>query len=216
MRGKCRVFRRKRFTFPRGQQGYRLHRPLSPHLQSPPLGKVPGISAKTVHFPPWPTGALAPQASLAVLGISTSRESAGNSCENGSLSPVADRDTGSTGLSRATWHFHLPGKVPGFSTKTVHFPPQPTGALAPQASLAALTVSTLGESAANSRENGSLSPVARRGTGSTGLSGRTWHKSERWYTDWAEFRFTCCVRACWIWGLWIWSPWTWCRRRGIS
>ena len=51
-RGKCREFPRKRFTFPRGRQGYRLHRPLSPPLQSLPPGKVPGISAKTVHFPP--------------------------------------------------------------------------------------------------------------------------------------------------------------------
>ena len=50
-RGKCRVFPRKRFTFPRGSQGYRLHRPLWPHLAFPPPGKVPGISAKTVHFP---------------------------------------------------------------------------------------------------------------------------------------------------------------------
>lgn len=39
------------------------------------------------------------------------------------LSPVAGWGTGSTGLSRRTWHFHLPGKVPGFSAKTVHFPP---------------------------------------------------------------------------------------------
>ena len=51
-RGKCREFPRKRFTFPRGRPGYRLHRPLSPHLPFPPPGKVPGISAKTVHFPP--------------------------------------------------------------------------------------------------------------------------------------------------------------------
>ena len=51
-RGKCRVFPRKRFTFPRSRPGYRLHRPLSPHLPFPPPGKVPGISAKTVHFPP--------------------------------------------------------------------------------------------------------------------------------------------------------------------
>ena len=51
LRGKCREFPRKRFTFPRGRMGYRLHRPLSPHLAFPPPGKVPGISAKTVHFP---------------------------------------------------------------------------------------------------------------------------------------------------------------------
>ena len=51
-------------------------------------------------------------------------ESAGNFRKNGSLSPVARRGTGSTDLSRVTWHFHLPGKVPGFPAKTVHFPPQ--------------------------------------------------------------------------------------------
>ena len=39
-------------TFPRGRQGHRLHRPLSPHLPFPPSGKVPGFSAKMVHFPP--------------------------------------------------------------------------------------------------------------------------------------------------------------------
>ena len=50
-RGKCRVFLRKRFTFPRDRPGHRLHMPLSPHLPFPPPGKVPGISAKTVHFP---------------------------------------------------------------------------------------------------------------------------------------------------------------------
>ena len=52
-RGKCRVFRRKRFTFPRGRPGHWLHRPLWPHLAFPPPGKVPGFPAKTVHFPPW-------------------------------------------------------------------------------------------------------------------------------------------------------------------
>ena len=124
----------------------------------PPPGKVPGISTKTVHFPPRPAGAPALQASLAVLAVSTSGESAGLSGENGSLSPAAGWGTGSTGLSGGTWHFHLrgkcrvfprkrftfprgllgyrlhrplwphppfppPGKVPGFSAKTVHFPP---------------------------------------------------------------------------------------------
>ena len=208
--GKCRVFRRKRFTFTRGSQGHRLHRPLSRHLPFPPPGKVPGISAKTVHFPPWPTRAPAPQASLAALGISTPGESAGNFRKNGSLSPVAGRGIGSTGLSCGTWHFHLPGKcreflrkrftfprsrpgyrlhrplsrhlpflplgkVPGIPAKTVHFPPWPTGALAPQASLAALGISTSRESAGNSCENGSLSPAAGRGAGSTDPSGRTWH-----------------------------------------
>ena len=194
-RGKCRVFPRKRFTFPRGRQGYRLHRPLSRHLPFPPPGKVPGIPAKTVHFPPWPAGVPAPQASLAVLGISIPGESAGNSCENGTLSSAARMGTGSTGPSRRTWHFHLrgkcrvflrkrftfprgrpgyrlhrhrwphlafpsPGKVPGFPAKTVHFPPRPTRAPAPQTPLAALGISTSRESAGNFGENGSLSPVA--------------------------------------------------------
>ena len=129
-----------------------------PAVSTPP-GKVPGISAKTVHFPLGPDGASASQAPLAALIVSTSRESAGNSCENGSLSPAADMGTGSTGLSRRTHRFHLPGKcreflrkrftfprgrqgyrlyrplsphssfpppgkVPGFSAKMVHFPPQ--------------------------------------------------------------------------------------------
>ena len=87
--GKCRVFLRKWFTFPRGRQGYRLHRPLWQHSSFPPPGKVPGISAKTVHFPPWPAGALAPQTPLAALAVSPLGESAVNSRENGSLSPVA-------------------------------------------------------------------------------------------------------------------------------
>ena len=39
----------------------------------PSPGKVPGISAKTVHFPPWQDGVPASQASLAALGVSTSR-----------------------------------------------------------------------------------------------------------------------------------------------
>ena len=213
-RGKCRTFRRKWFTFPRGRMGHRLYRPLSPHLPFPPPGKVPGFSAKTVHFPPRLAGAPALQAPLAALAISTSRESAGFFHENGSLSPVADRGTGSTGLSGGTrhslprgkcrvfprkWftfprgllghrlHRHLsphlqslpPGKVPGFSAKTVHFPPWPAGAPALQASLAALAISPPGESAGLSGENGSLSPVADRGTGSTGISRRTWHFQPR-------------------------------------
>ena len=87
-RGKCRIFPRKWFTFPRGRMGHRLHRPLSQHLPFPPSGKVPGFSAKTVHFPPWPTRVLAPQASLAALAVSTSGESAGFFGENDALSPV--------------------------------------------------------------------------------------------------------------------------------
>ena len=69
--------------------GYRLYRPLSLYLAFPPPGKVPGIPAKTVHFPPWPAGVPASQASLAALAISASGESAGFSCENGSLSTGA-------------------------------------------------------------------------------------------------------------------------------
>ena len=121
-RGKCREFRRKRFTFPRGRPGHRLYRPLSPHLPFPPSGKVPGFSAKTVHFPPRPAGVPALQASLAALAISPPGESAGLSGENGSLSPAARRGTGSTGLSRRTWHFHLPGKCRVFPRKWFTFP----------------------------------------------------------------------------------------------
>ena len=138
-RGKCRVFLRKRFTFPRGEMGHRLHRPLSRHLAFPPPGKVRGISAKTVHFPPWRDGALAPQASLAALGISTSGESAGFFRENGSLSPVAGWGIGSTGLSRRTWHFHPPGKVPGIPAKTVHFPLVVSSVTCPTRTLLSLT-----------------------------------------------------------------------------
>ena len=194
-RGKCRAFPRKRFTFPYGWMGYRLHRLLSPHLSFPPLGKVPGIPAKTVHFPPVARRVPAPQASLAAPAISALGESAGNSCENGSLSPAAGRGIGSTGSSRRTCHFrprgkcrefrrkrftfphgrpgyrlHRPlsphppfppsGKVPGFSAKTVHFPPRLAGALAPQTPLATPAVSTSRESAGNFGENGSLSPAA--------------------------------------------------------
>ena len=136
-RGKCREFRRKRFTFPRGSQGHRLYRPFSRHLSFPSPGKVPGFSAKTVHFP------------RGRPGYRLHRP----------LSP----------------HLAFPpsGKVPGFSPISVHFPPRPAWAPAPQAPLAALSVSTLGESAGNFGENGSLSPVACLGTGSTGPSGRT-------------------------------------------
>ena len=122
LRGKCREFRRKRFTFPRGRQGHRLHRHLSQHSPFPPPGKVPGFSAKTVHFPPWPTGVPALQVPLAALAVSTSEESAGFFRENGSLSPVANKDTGSTGLSGGTRHFHLPGKCREFPRKRFTFP----------------------------------------------------------------------------------------------
>ena len=83
---------------------------------------MPGISAKTVHFPPRPAGAPALQASLAALGISTPGESAGFFGENGSLSLVARRGTGSTGLSRHTCHFHLRGKCRVFPRKRFTFP----------------------------------------------------------------------------------------------
>ena len=84
---KCREFRRKRFTFPRGLQGYRLHRHLSPHLPFPPSGKVPGFFG-----------------------------------ENGSLSPVACRGIGSTGTSRHTCHFRPRGKCRAFRRKRFTFP----------------------------------------------------------------------------------------------
>ena len=96
--GKCREFLRFWFTFPRGRMGYRLYMPLSPHLQSLPPGKVPDFSAKTVHFPPWPDGVPALQASLAALIVSTSWESAGNSCDFGSR-------RGRLVFSRC-WNFH--------------------------------------------------------------------------------------------------------------
>ena len=120
--GKCRAFRRKRFTFPRGSQGYLLHRLLSPHLPFPPSGKVPGISAKTVHFPPWLAGVPALQAPLAAPAISALGESAGNFGENGSLSPVACRGIGSTGTSRHTCHFRPRGKCRTFLRKRFTFP----------------------------------------------------------------------------------------------
>ena len=85
-------------------------------------GKVPDFLAKMVHFPPWPTRVPAPQASLAALGISTSRESAGFFRENGSLSPTACRGIGSTDLSGRTWHFHLRGKCRVFPRKRFTFP----------------------------------------------------------------------------------------------
>ena len=101
---------------------HRLYRPLSPHSPFPPPGKVPGISAKTVHFPPWLAGALAPQTSLAAPAVSTSRESAGFFRENGSLSPAAGRGTGSTAVSRRTRHFHPQGKCRAFLRKRFTFP----------------------------------------------------------------------------------------------
>ena len=50
--------------------------------------------------------------------------------------------------------------MPGISAKTVHFPLRLAGVPAPQAPLAALSISTPGESAGFFRENGSLSPGA--------------------------------------------------------
>ena len=75
-----------------------------------------------VHFPPWPAGVPAPQASLAALGISTLGESAGFFRENGSLSPVADMGTGPIDLSRRTRHFRLRGKCREFLRKRFTFP----------------------------------------------------------------------------------------------
>ena len=83
---------------------------------------MPGFSAKMVHFPPWLTGAPAPQASLAASAVSTPGESAGFFRENGSLSPVADRGTGSTGISGGTRRFHLWGKCREFPQKRFTFP----------------------------------------------------------------------------------------------
>ena len=120
--GKCRDFLRKWCTFPRGRMGYRLYRPLSPHSSFPPPGKVPGIPAILVHFPPGLAWASALQASLAALAVSTSGESAGNFGENGSLSPVACRCVGSTGLSRGTCRFHPRGKCRAFPRKRFTFP----------------------------------------------------------------------------------------------
>ena len=120
--GKCRVFRRKWFTFPRGRLGYRLHRPLWRHSQFPPLGKVPGIPAKTVHFPPRSAGVSAPQTSLAALAVSPSRESAGFFRENGSLSPADCRGTGFTGISGDTRHSLPRGKCREFLRKRFTFP----------------------------------------------------------------------------------------------
>ena len=102
--------------------GYRLYRPLSPHSSFPPPGKVPGIPAILVHFPPRLVGVPAPQTPLAALAISPLGESAGNSCDFGSLSPVAGWGTGSTGLSRRTHRFHLPGKCREFLRKRFTFP----------------------------------------------------------------------------------------------
>ena len=121
-RGKCRAFLRKWFTFPPWLAGYLLRRPLWRHPPFPPPGKVPGISAKTVHFPPWLAGVSAPQASLATPAISALGESAGLSCENGSLSPVACRGIGSTGTSRHTCHFRPRGKCREFLRKRFTFP----------------------------------------------------------------------------------------------
>ena len=59
--------------------------------------------------------------------VSTSRESAANSRENCSLSPVACRATGSTDPSRGACRLHPPGKCREFPRKwstfpQVHFP----------------------------------------------------------------------------------------------
>ena len=76
-----------------------------------------------VHFPPWPTGVPAPQTSLAALAVSPSRESAGNFCENGSLSHVAGRGTGPTGISGDTRNSLPWGKCREFLRFWFTFPP---------------------------------------------------------------------------------------------
>ena len=85
-------------------------------------GKVPGFSAKTVHFPPWPAGVPALQTSLAPLAVSTLGESAGNFCENGALSPRGGMGYRLYRPLSPHSPFPPPGKVPGFPAKTVHFP----------------------------------------------------------------------------------------------
>ena len=75
-----------------------------------------------VHFPPWPTGVPAPQASLVALAIPSPGESAGNSCDSGSLSPAACRGTGTIDLSRRTCSLSLPGKCRAFPRKRFTFP----------------------------------------------------------------------------------------------
>ena len=99
-RGKCRDFPQERCTFTPGLPGYLLHRPLSSHLPFLSPGKVPGFPAILVHFHPWLAGTPAPQPPLVAPAVSFPGESAGNSCENGSLSPAVGRGTASTGLSR--------------------------------------------------------------------------------------------------------------------
>ena len=140
-----------------------------------PPGKVPGFSAKTVHFPPRPAGAPAPQASLAALAVSPSRESAGNFGENGSLSPVAGRGAGSTGLSRGTWHFHLPGKCLDFPRKRFTFPRGRQGRWLHRPLWPHLAFPPLGKVPGISAKTVHFPPVADRDTGSTCLSGGTCH-----------------------------------------
>ena len=136
---------------------------------------MPDFLAKTVHFPLWLAWVPAPQASLAALGISTPGESAGNFRENGSLSPAAGWGTGSTDLSRSTCHFHPRGKCRVFLRKRFTFPRGRQGYRLHRPLLPHLQSLPPGESAGFFHENGSLSPVAGRGAGSTGPSGRTWH-----------------------------------------
>ena len=100
LRGKCREFLRKRFTFPRGRQGHWLYRPLSPHLAFPLQGKVPGISAKTVHFPP--CGVL--------MKIQQSKRPG---------PPTASRRAPPSRAEGGEWSA---GKVPGIPARMVHFP----------------------------------------------------------------------------------------------
>ena len=142
-------------------------------------GKVPGISAKTVHFPPWLAGTPIPQTPLAALGISTPGESAGFFGENGSLSPVVDRGTGSTGPSGRTCRFHLRGKCRVFRRKRYTFPRDRPGyrlhshlwrhpPFPPPGKVPGFPAKTV-----------HFPPAACMGTGSTGSSRRT-HRFHLW------------------------------------
>ena len=140
-----------------------------------PSGKVPGFSAKTVHFPPWPTGVPAPQTPLAALGISTSEESAGFFRENGSLSPVAGRGTDTIDLSGRTWHFHPRGKCREFRRKRFTFPCGQQGYRLHRPLLRHLPFLPPGKVPGISAKTVHFPPVADRDTGSTCLSGGTCH-----------------------------------------
>ena len=120
--GKCRVFRRKWFTFPRGRLGYRLHRPLWRHSQFPPWGKCREFLRKRFTFPRGRLGYRLHRPLSPALAVSPSRESAGFFRENGSLSPADCRGTGFTGISGDTRHSLPRGKCREFLRKRFTFP----------------------------------------------------------------------------------------------